>query len=154
MIGFNYTETEKYQVPRTTFIIAVACGSAGMIVFTVLFTYICTKFQYWVSPPTEHIRKMEEYRQKDIEFKKQVILQKKTEYSKSEWNRDTPYKNNNKTNSNSKLSKSNKHNVNDTYEDDEMQATSEFRNKNNTNGGSGGGNKKFSINKKANGPRR
>eukprot|EP00347_Sterkiella_histriomuscorum_P001085 403373385 len=138
MIGFIYTETEKYQVPRTTFLIAVCCGGAGIFLFAVAFTYVCTKFQYWVSPPNEHIRKMQEYKQKDIEFQKSLQQQKNQQYAKSEWNRDTPYK--------SSGNKLNKGGNNDTY-DDEMQATNDFRQKAN--------NKKSLGNKKqANGPRR
>jgi len=42
-----------------TFIIIACSCAGGIVVFAILFTYICTKFQYYVSPPTEHVKFME-----------------------------------------------------------------------------------------------
>ncbi|CDW90623.1 UNKNOWN [Stylonychia lemnae] len=111
--GFNYTNSEKYQISQMTFIIIACSCAGGILIFSIFFTYICTKFQYYVSPPSEHVKFMEQRRQDELEFRKSVLREKSKSYSKSEWN---------------------KQKGNESFEDDEMRATTDYKpNKNGKN---------------------
>lgn len=63
MSGFNYTNAETVSFNQTQFYIISASALVGLIIISVLMTWMCTSCQYKYSPPTEWERRNELYQE-------------------------------------------------------------------------------------------